>query len=425
MVWVSVRSGTLARAASLLLAVSCITAAQAQDVAPRAVDPLASPGPFVRQDQWADRLAAALGLESAMPAGAPPEQVFSLLCPEHATDVDVAAVSADLPRWNGGAGDVPVQLDVPHAGLYVVEVDGKGAQRWRAGGRPAGDVNPTPWGVAVAPYIVPLSAGPQTVVGTFESTSSATRVTLRPYRGVCVEPRDGWAAGQPLRFADKARTLVRALGLEGRLPVEGPAQIVEAETFDRTSPHGEVSEHPLVAPASGGLWAVAGGDGAELRWSLEADDAGVVTLLARLHGAKPQVWFVGDAAPRTVQPPPGAEGWVWTEIATLPLGAGPVSVRVRLAPGSGVDVMRLQRRRDADTDYLAVLDALGVQEGAPDALVDDASAGANLANPTLRTLVAGFLMGPAGLPANGLALIEHDQERLYTRPLSPFVPSEL
>jgi hypothetical protein len=425
MVWLSVRGGVAACAVGLFLAQGCGSAASAEDVAPRAVNPLASPGPFVRQEQWADRLAAALGLEDAMPPGAPAEQVFALLCPEGVPESGDGAISAVLPRWNGGSGDVPVQIDVPRPGLYVVEVDGKGPQSWRAGGRPAGAINPTPWGVAVAPFVVPLPAGPQTVVGSFESNSSASRVTLRPHRGVCVQPRDGWAAGQPLRFADKARTLVRALGLEGRLPVEGPAEIVEGETFDRTSPDGEVSDQALAAPASGGAWAVAGGAGAELRWSLGADGAGVVTLLARLHGPKPQVWLVGDAAPRTVQPAAGAEGWVWTEIATLPLGAGPVSIRARLAPGSGVDVMRLQRRRDADSDYLAVLDALGVQEGAPDALVDDAAAGANLANPTLRTLLGGFLMGPAGLPANGLAFIEHDQDRLYTRPLSPFVPSEL
>jgi hypothetical protein len=155
------------------------------------------------------------------------------------------------------------------------------------------------------------------------------------------------------------------------------------------------------------------------------DDAGVVTLLARIHGAAPQIWSIGERTPRVIRPGAGAAGWAWTEIATLPLGAGVQTLHAQLPEGAGVDVIRVLRRRDGDQDYLAILDAIGVHEGAANELVSSSAASANLANPLVHTLVAGFLQRLTVPGPGDLILIEDQQERLYTRPLSPLLPAEM
>jgi len=392
-------------------------------LAPRVVTDTVPRGPWVSEEDWADRLVGALGLAPAVSADAPAAALFALLCPQRAQAGQVS-VSAPIPP-SPGASSLAVELSVPEPGIYALAVQGNGVQHWRAGNRPAGEVDPHLEKPASASELLPLPAGPQTLSASLDPGSTATQVTLDRYSQLCIEPRDGWNAGQRLRFGDKARTLVRALGFESRLPIEGPAQTIEAETFHSLPGQASVTDQPLSAPTSGGTWVRADRDGAELRWELRIDEPGVVTLLARLHGTASQIWSVGDTVPRVIRPGAGATGWVWTEISTVPLGAGVHTLRARLRQGAGVDVLRILRRRDGDQDYLAVLDAIGLVEGAPDELVDAKSASANLENPVVRTLVAGFLQRLAMPPPDDLILIEHQQERLYTRPLSPLLPAEM
>lgn len=394
-----------------------------QSLAPRVVTDTIPRGPWVSEEDWADRLVVALGLAPAAGSDAPPAALFALLCPERAPADEVSPSAPIHPA--PGARSAAVDLSVPEAGLYAVAVQGQGLQQWRAGNRNAGEIDAHLERPGFAPQLLALPAGVQTLSASFDPGSTATRVTLERYRQLCIEPRDGWTAGQHLRFGDKARTLVRALGLESRLPIEGPPQTIEAETFHALPGQASVTDEPLSAPTSGGAWARADRDGAELRWEVRIDEPGVVTLLARLHGSASQIWTIGNTGPRAIRPAAGAAGWVWTEIATVPLGAGVQTLRAQLRQGAGVDVLRVLRRRDGDQDYLAVLDAIGVEEGGADELVDASAASANLANPIVHTLVAGFLQRLAMPGPDDLTLIQHQQERLYTRPLSPLLPAEM
>ena len=394
-----------------------------QSLAPRVVTETVPRGPWVSEEDWADRLVGALGLGSAAGSEASPAALFALLCPPPAQDGEV---SVSLPiRPAPGATSFAVDLSVPEAGLYALTVEGHGVQQWRAGDRNAGETDPHLERPGRAPQLLPLPAGVQTLSASFDPGSTATRVTLERYRQLCIEPRDGWTAGQPLRFGDKARTLVRALGLESRLPIEGPPQTIEGETFHALPGQASVTDELLSAPTSGGAWAKADRDGAELRWEVRIDDPGIVTLLARIHGSAAQIWSIGNTSPRVIHPAAAAAGWVWTEIATVPLGEGVQTLRAQLRQGAGVDVIRVLRRRDGDQDYLAVLDAIGVEEGAADELVDASAASANLANPVVHTLLAGFLQRLAMPGPGDLILIQNQQERLYTRPLSPLLPAEM
>jgi hypothetical protein len=399
---------------------------------PISVDPSLSPrvvtealprGPWVTEEDWADRLVGALGLGSAVSPDAPASALFALLCPPPAP-ADEISISVPI-RPAPGASSFQVDLSVPEAGLYALAVEGSGVQQWRAGNRKAGEVDPHLETPGLAPELLPLPAGVQTISASFDPGATATRITLERYRQQCIQPRDGWNAGQDLRFADKARTLVRALGIESRLPVEGPPQTIEGEAFHALPGQASVTDESVSAPTSGGAWAKADREGAELRWDVRIDEPGVVTLLARLHGNESQIWSIGPTSVRVIRPGAGASGWVWTEIATVPLGAGVQTLRAQLHQGAGVDVIRVLRRRDGDQDYLAVLDAIGLQEGAANGLVDASAASANLSNPVVRTLVAGFLQRLAMPGPTDLILIQNQQERLYTRPLSPLLPAEM
>ncbi|HBZ68654.1 MAG TPA: hypothetical protein DEP35_02435 [Deltaproteobacteria bacterium] len=394
-----------------------------QALAPRVVTDILPRGPWVSEEDWADRLVVALGLSPAAGPNSPPAALFALLCPQPAQTEEVPPAAP--VRLAPGATSAAVDLTVPEAGLYAVAVQGHGLQQWRAGGRNAGEIDPHLERPGFAPELLPLPAGVQTLQASLDPGSTATRVTLERYRQLCIEPRDGWSAGKPLRFGDKARTLVRALGLESRLPIEGPPQTIEGETFHALPGQASVTDEPLSSRTSGGAWVRADRDGAELRWDVRIDEPGVVTLLARVHGAASQIWSIGNTGPRAVRPGAGAAAWVWTEIATVPLGAGMQTLRVQLRQGAGVDVLRVLKRRDGDQDYLAVLDAIGVEEGGADELVDASAASANLANPVVRTLVAGFLQRLAMPGPDDLTLIQNQQERLYTRPLSPLLPAEM
>jgi len=394
-----------------------------QSQSPRVVTDTVPRGPWVTEEDWADRLVGVLGLASAATPDASPQALFALLCPPPAQGTEIS-ISVPI-RPAPGATSFSVDLSVPEAGLYALAVEGHGVQQWRAGHRNAGETDPHLERPGLAPQLLPLPAGVQTLSASFDPGSTATRITLERYRQLCIEPRDGWNAGQDLRFGDKARTLVRALGIESRLPIEGPPQTIEAETFHALPGQASVTEETLSAPSSSGAWVKADRDGAELRWDVRIDEPGVVTLLARIHGAAPQIWSIGDSGARVIRPGAGAGGWVWTEIATVPLGAGVQTLRAQLRQDAGVDVIRVLRRRDGDQDYLAVLDAIGLEEGAADDLVDASAASANLSNPIVRTLVAGFLQRLAMPGPGDLILIQNQQERLYTRPLSPLLPAEM
>jgi hypothetical protein len=223
---------------------------------------------------------------------------------------------------------------------------------------------------------------------------------------------------------DRARTIVRALGIEQRLPDSGEPILVEGESYANASAWGVRTHRKLGTPASAHTWAAAEGSPAEFTYRVRIDDPSVFTVEGLLHGAGPQIWSIDGRYRLTVRPGAGAEGFTWTNVVTLSLAAGEHVIRALIPPDSGIDLIRLVRRKSGAKDYLNLIEEAGFRGGAPAAYVTRSAAYESLSNPTFVAHAYHFLDRVAdGRPPT--LLVEHDVGAVYSRPLSPLLPPEL
>jgi hypothetical protein len=316
-------------------------------------------------------------------------------------------------------------VDVPATAIYALVVEGVGRQRWSVNRNPIASLDPSLLGADAAPALLPLARGSYELVADLAPDARVDHVELTAHRAVCVAPADGWQPDQPLTFGTKARSMVRVLGLDARLPIDGESIVIEGERYDAATSGAARTSARFASGASNDEWAIAAYRESELVYRVQLDEPGVYGLLARVHGRGRQLWSIDGRYNVLVRPGPEADGFAWTEVVTLPLSSGEHVVRARIAQNSGIDVLRLARRRASDGDYLSVLEAAGFREGPVHALVTREDAQRNLAHPTFRALADDFLTRISGGSADDFGLIEHELDRLYTRPLSPLLPADL
>jgi hypothetical protein len=333
-------------------------------------------------------------------------------------------VRLDSPRAAGAGAPMRMVVPVPASALYTLVAHGKGRSRFAVDRSPVGDLELSALGADAAPQLVPLGRGPHEIEARLGPRAELDRVELIAFRSLCIAPAGGWNAGEPLRYGAKARSMVRAMGLEGRLPLAGEPVVVEAERFEAGPTTARSTDRGLGLPASERQWVAAEGGPAELAWRVVLPEPGLYTVMGRVHGTAPQLWSVDARYAVRVSPGPEAARFDWSEVVTLPLDAGEHVIRARIADGAGIDVLHLLPRRAGDHDYLDLLRELGFQEGAPDEPVTQSAAQANLSHPVFRVAAAGLLMRLSPLPGDALAVLERDVERRYERPLSPVLPGE-
>jgi hypothetical protein len=378
-----------------------------------------------------------LGLAPALDPSAGDAERFGLLCPEdvelateaggHRAAAESFAVNAELPE-RGPGEHVRVVVSVPATALYQLEVEGVGTQRWSIDRQPVGHLDLSLLGAAQAPVILPLRAGPHELAGTMLRHARAERVRLVAWRMLCIAPADGWRAERTLTWGGWARSLVRAFGLESRLPEEeSQEQRIEGEDFASASAGGSRTTRRLKAGASGDAWAMAATSPAEFTWRLRLAKPQVVTLIARTHGSAPQIWSVDGRYRVTLEPPENPGSFSWSPVATLALPAGEHAVRAHVARGSGVDAIRVLHHRSSDADHLRLVQEVGLPVGAPDSPVPGSVARLSLRRPLVSELVHGLRRRLAGERAvhSPVVLAELDPEPPAARPLSPVLPSEL
>jgi hypothetical protein len=317
-----------------------------------------------------------------------------------------------------------VVVSLPATSVYMLSVEGTGPQRWAIDQRPVGHLDASALGVAQAPALVPLRRGPHELTAYLAHSARVDRAELIAYRPLCIAPADGWHPDRPLTFADEARTIVRALGIERRLPVLGEPILVEGERFAKVSAWGGRTDRHLGIPASEHAWASATGSPAEFTYRVRFEDPGVFTVEASLHGGVPQLWSVDGRYRVTVEPGDGSESFAWSHVITLPLSAGEHVIRALVPRDGGIDVIKLVRRKSRDGDYLALMEEAGFRGGAPAAHVTRALAFASLSNPTFSEHAHHFLAHVLD-GGNPIFLVERDVDALYSRPLSPLLPPEL
>lgn len=390
----------------------------------------------VTEDWWANELAGALGVVEILPEDHRVDDVYSLLCAERAELVTEAggrrvpaqgafhvATEVDAARKPGEP--VRVVLEVPATALYQLAVEGTGLQRWAVDRRAVGHLDATALGVAFGSEVLPLREGPHELAAYMGTRSRVERVELTAFRPLCIAPADGWRSGRPLTFGAKARTMVTALRLEHFLPEDGDGIGVEGEDYTSASAWGGRA-HGSAPSASKDAWATAGESPAEFAYRIYMAEPGVYSILARVHGSGPQVWSLDGRHRMPMSPGHDAQDFAWTHVMTTQMATGEHVIRALIPRGSGIDVIRVVKRRATDADYVDVLEKIGFREGASSALVTRAAAHENLSNPIFLELTRNFTGRVAGSGAgNSLVAVEDELEALYSRPLSPVLPSEL
>jgi hypothetical protein len=389
----------------------------------------------VQQGEWAANLVEVLGLSSALPEDPDTADVIGLLCPEGAERIvetggrrlpseSAFRVVVDIPRGRSPADPLRAVFSIPATAVYMLTVEGAGPQRWVVDQRLIGHLDASTLGVAQAPALVPLRRGPHELTAYMPRSARVDRVEIAAYRPLCIAPADGWHSDRPLTFADEARTIVRALGIERRLPALGEPISIEGEAFSEVSAWGARTNRHLGVLASAHAWATSVASPAEFTYRVRLEDPGVFTLEASLHAAAPQLWSIDGRYRVTVTPGEGAEKFVQMHVITLPLAAGEHVIRALVPLDGGIDVIQLVRRRSRDRDYLTLMEEAGFRGGAPAAYVTRAAAFASLSNPTFSDRARHFLTHLVD-GEDPIFLVESDADALYSRPFFPLPPPEL
>jgi hypothetical protein len=430
-------SGAAAAALAALLLVSQVGRAQTAAGIGIAPNEIGGSARILTEDDWARQLVEGLGLEDVLAAGDVASEAFSLLCAdavEMETDAEGRRTPARSAFWvasevattrNPGE-PVRVVLDVPATAFYQLAVEGEGLQRWAVDQRAVEHLDPTALGVALAPELLPLRQGTHELAGYMSRRARVDRIELSAFRPLCVAPADGWHAGRALTHGAAARTLVRSLGLERFLPeIEGAVEI-EGERYTSASAWGGRTNEVGGASVSGESWARAGDSAAEFSYRIRLDEPGVFSLRARVYGDAVQIWSLDGRYRIAVHGGRRADRFVWTHVMTTPLVSGEHVIRALVPRNSGIDVIQVVRHRSAAADYVEVIEQMGFRGGASDTPVTREVGLANLMEPAFVELSSNFLerMAESG-PQAPLVVVEMRPEPLYSRPLSPLLPSEL
>lgn len=350
---------------------------------------------IVTQGKWAQALVRTLGWERA---GIPPngtyQDYFSLLVGRDRFEVDGRAFQR---KYGEAPGSYYYYVNVPRSGRYFLKAMVLGGpQFWTIDGGSSvlteakGGWEPADIGTFV------LFRGTHLVRVTIPTGSSLASFSMDSSCAVSIEPIDAWHESEPLTYAAKAATVVRALDLENRLPQEG--------------------SHPFTQ----------GGGGNATTYSFSASQPTTLTLAVRFPGtSRGGVSAQGcGRIPYAFVPSAGA-GWLEIFTKTFPQGQHTVRLVVDAGPPPGS--VRFIRRSTRPEDFIKVLEDLKMEEGPARELVAMQKARINLqkiqvARGIERVKESYYLPGEPGpegkLPSEKVAAP-------YREAISPLLPSSM
>jgi len=208
-----------------------------------------------------------------------------------------------------------------------------------------------------------LSAGEHEALVELPANGSIDFIELQAPPLPQIRPLGGWQPEQPLSLDDMAVTAIRALGLEPLLPPSNETIRFEAETAGHPEP-GELTDVRHLGEPSGGQWVRAGAGGTELRIDFIADVTAAYRLSLRGASGPPVVGTLDDRQRFSAAFPSYLET---VAVGTYDLEQGAHALLLQLPPRAGLDVLLLQRRKSAGSDYrrLAGLPAGDTQPPSP------------------------------------------------------------
>lgn len=336
-------------------------------------DPRATP---LTHPLWARMLLRALDMTEAVESSSQASQVFGTLSWRdsltYPADRYLRADGARL-REQGGqrevtAAESPAEVVYP---LAVVQ-SGDYLVRLRLAGDPAhpatAEVLPMKGGSALKTFtFVPASAtgwvlggsayldpGAYTASVLLPPGTRLTQVEVAPPCVNPIEPMGGWKPAGITTQDDLAVTSLKAMDQEGELPpADTPLELSGAD-FQ--------VELPAVPPASGleAMTLKAGPRGLRASLSVDFPVAGLYTLYAFVTPGNGQRWLA-DACRKAIVCPASRSGW--RAVMTQPFGKGRHTLTVALADGAAVERLRLERKKESPTDYVATIRRLGLDPG--------------------------------------------------------------
>ena len=337
----------------------------------------AAPGSeTITQGEWANMLVARLGVSSALPKDAPPDEAASLLGARGIAVVRDGKTARTLTA-DGAQHTWRYELATPQTATWLLTVANAQPAFVSVGGKeskliPSGGADR----VSDAGFH-PLARGAHAVTVTAKLPSAPDLAVVAGCHPVL--PAGGWQSSAQLSFGNLGRTLVQALRQNGRLPAaEGLATTPVTAT--------RVAFH---VPAEGTYTVLIGGKALE------------------------RATYRVDGCDETAPGSPTADGWREGESVLLTAGTH----RIDLAGMDGRRSdgrMRLVRRATADAEYLAVLQSMGVKLTAGGKTTGSLDAGEK------RTGLARRARGDdaAGLAAlAGRAVTRADAERILATPV--------
>jgi hypothetical protein len=400
--------------ASRLKTVALVTIVAAAALVPLFGDPRVTP---VTHPIWARMLLRALEMNEAVRASTHASEIFSTLSwrdsLSYPADRYVRGDGVTVRERGGlrvvasseGTGQVVYPLAVVRGGDYQIRVRLAGAPD-----RPA-TAEIVPMGGAAAPktftFVPPASAdwvrgglahldpGTYTATLLLPQGSSLEYVEVAPPCLNPIEPVGGWKPTDPTTADDVAVTALKAMDAESELPPADMRLERSGGDFQVEAPAAAVT-----APGQGfeALTLKAGGKGLRAVLTLDLPEAGLYTLWAYGVTGTGQRWLA-DACRKAILCP--SEGPGWRVVMSQPFGAGRHTFAVALADGAVVERVRLERKKERVTDYVATLRRLGFDPG-PDGPVswDKAMAAMRFIQDQRRARLA-HLCGDVVLPEPG------------------------
>jgi uncharacterized membrane protein YgcG len=172
-----------------------------------------------------------------------------------------------------------------------------------------------------------------------------------------IEPRGGWKAVAVATTEDVAVTVLQALDMESELPPAGSP--VELHGRDLKTEDGS----PAVPASAGGEAAFrAGSKGSRVVLQADLPQTGLYTLSIFGVPGGGQRWLA-DGCRMCVVCPSGDTIPRWRVVLSGLFEKGPHVFSAILAPGTVVERMRLEPKKDAPADYVGTVQRLGLELG--------------------------------------------------------------
>jgi hypothetical protein len=358
------------RLKTAILGVAVITAA----LVPLFGDPRQTP---VTHPIWGRMLLRALEMTDAVKDSTQASQVFatltwrdslSLTADRFAKADGVAVTEAGgVRRVVAGAtpGEVAYTLAVVQGGDYHLRVRMAGEAE-----RPASAEIAPLGGRALKTFtLMPAAAGEWSRGGTahldpgsytasvlLPPGTTLERVEVAPPCVASVEPVGGWHPTAVTTAEDLAVTSLRAIDLESELPPADSPIEVAGSGFEVDEQLASTSGEPGFAGES----LRAGGNGLRARVTVTLPEPGLYTVSAFGSAGAGQRWLT-DGCRKAVMCPGTSSGW--RVVMSQPMSAGRHTLSVTLGDGAVVERIRVERKKDGASDYVATLRRIGFDPG--------------------------------------------------------------